>query len=365
MVEAKLEFIFSEITDPRIERNKRYPLLSIIGIVVFGLLGGMDNFTEIEIFAETREEELKKVLNLSAGIPSHDTIRRVLLMINPKHFHECFIRFIESLTLLNTKQIAIDGKVSKNSGSNPLHFVSAWCKENGLVLGQVKVDKKSNEIIAIPTLLSTLNITGCIISIDAMGCQRKIAQQIIDGNGDYLLALKKNHRELYENVVASFENNELITNKYVEYDKGHGRRERREYRVITDVDRICKSHDWPGLKSIIMVISKRTINEKISIEQRFYLSSVVENAKQMGTYIRSHWGIENELHWTLDVTLKDDKTCIRNNYIAENMIILRRLILNILKFGKNPKDYLPGARIRCGSIKYATQMLLKSASLYA
>jgi predicted transposase YbfD/YdcC len=361
----KLESIFSEIPDPRINRNKRYPLLGVLGIAVFGLLGGMNNFTEIAIFAEAHEEELKKFLNLSAGVPSHDTIRRVFLMINPKFFHECFVRFVRELGLASGEQIAIDGKTTRNSGDNALNLVSAWCKKNGLVLGQVKVSNKSNEIIAIPELLRLLNIEGCVVSIDAMGCQRKIAQQIVDSKGEYLLALKRNHAELYEHVADMFGANESISSHWIEYDKGHGRCERREYRMITDTSRLRIAHEWPGLKGVVMVISKRTVGTKVSIEKRFYLSSLAEDAQKMGGYVRSHWGIENKLHWTLDVTMKDDAASIRNDYAAENMAILRRLTLNILKLGKEPKDYLPGARIRCSSISYATQMLLKVGTLYA
>ena len=324
---------FSDLPDPRSPRNQKHPFLSLICIGILGAIAGIDSFSGLGDFAESHYESLCKLLELPNGPPSHDTLRRIFDLLDIDAFHDSFTLFTEYLSEQVSELIAIDGKRVCNAGTDsPLHLVSAWCESNQMVLAQKKVACKSNEITAIPQLLSLLDVRGAIVSIDAMGCQESIAQQIVDSGGDYLLALKGNQGSLLEDVSPYFNNLELFDGySWQECDKGHGRSEERICYATSNIDYLrTEQHRWPALNTIAMVISKRTVKGKTTTEKRYYITSLPAHAERICRAARSHWGIENKLHWRLDVTYNEDKACIRNDNAAENMALLRKWALNIL-----------------------------------
>jgi predicted transposase YbfD/YdcC len=333
MLKEQLASIFSGVDDPRSLRNQKHPFLSLIGISLLGALAGFDSFSGLADFAEAHHDSLKSIFDLPYGSPSHDTFQRFFDGIDPQQFTDHFILFTENLAQAISEIISVDGKTIRNSTENPLHIVSAWCEANQLVLGQVKIPEKSNEITAIPLLLKLLDLSGKIITIDAIGCQREISQQIIDQGGDYVLGLKGNQKTLFEDVVDYFKTT-LSGATWSELDKGHGRFEERICHVIDDIHWLQEQHQWPGLRSVARVISKRTIKDKESIEERYYISSLPADAEKICKTARAHWGIENRLHWRLDVVFNEDKCCIRNDNAAENMGIMRKWALNILNAAK-------------------------------
>jgi predicted transposase YbfD/YdcC len=271
-------------------------------------------------------------------VPSHDTYQRFWDGIDPNEFLESFQEFTQTLSKLSSEIIDIDGKTIRNSGSsNPLHIVSAWCKENQLVLSQEKVSDKSNEITAIPKLLKLLDLENKIITIDAMGAQREICHQIISQGGDYVICLKGNQGNLYEDAKTFLE--DKANHQYIneDNDKGHGRIEQRLAIATDDIEWLQAIYDWPGLKSI-GVVKSHTIkikNNKESRDVRYYISSLPANAGRLNAIARSHWSIENQLHWRLDVVFNEDKACIRNDNATENIDILRKWALNLLAKAKN------------------------------
>lgn len=324
--------MFDGMEDPRVNRTRIHPLESILGLGLLGALAGIDSFVGLQDFAETHEDILKTIVPFPGGIPSHDTIGRVFSLIEVERFHSIFFDFTEKLKRKVDELVAIDGKTIRNShGKNPLHVVSAWSESNKLVLGQIKTDSKSNEITAIPLLLDMLDLENNIISIDAMGCQKKIAQQIVAKKGDYLLALKGNQKNLYDDVRAYFENGEDLDEMsyWEEFDKGHGRIEKRQCWATSNISWIKKHHDWAGLVTIAAVRCERTIKHKKSSYTRFYISSLPDDAEKICNAARMHWGIENKLHWCLDVVFNEDKCCIRNDNAPEIMGIMRKWALNI------------------------------------
>jgi predicted transposase YbfD/YdcC len=336
---------FASVKDPRIERTKAHNLLDIIAIALLAVLSGAEGWEEIETYGEAKQEWLKEFLELSNGIPSHDTFSRVFARIDPKEFQESFSDWLKTVTeKLGVEVIAIDGKTLKGSydreeEKKALHLVSAWSSSHRLVLGQQKVKNKSNEITAIPGLLEMLSIEGAVLTLDAMGCQKEIASLIVQKKADYILCLKANHKGIYEKVfdwfkVAREEN--FIGRKsehYQEIESGHHRTEKREVWVVSveEFPELDPKEEWKGLQSIVMVIRERICWNKTTKQVHFYLSSWTENAKKMARAIRSHWGIENSVHWTLDVTFAEDKSRIRKENAPENFALLRRLALNILK----------------------------------
>lgn len=342
---------FLIITDPRVERTKRHKLIDILAIAICSVIAYGDSFEDMEDFGNERLEWFKTFLELPHGIPSHDTFSRVFSRLNPVELQTAFANWVQALqTSLAGQIVAIDGKAVRRSfdkatGNAALHLVSAWGSEAGLVLAQMKVDDKSNEITAIPALLKLLQLKGAIVSIDAMGCQKAIAQEIKTQKADYVLAVKKNQPNLFEDIefafTASESHSELIHETYQTVDKGHGRIETRVYQTITALEKVPAAFAWTGAASVGRVISTREIGDKKSIETRYYISSLPGSAHDFGRVVREHWGIENKAHWVLDVTFNEDASRIRKDYAAENMAATRRIALNLLR-----KDTSKGSLIK-------------------
>jgi predicted transposase YbfD/YdcC len=367
---------FENLTDPRIERSKEHLLIDIVAIAILAVISGADGWVSIELYGKAKYEWLKGFLELPNGIPSHDTFSRVFARIEPKQFQECFLSWVNSITQkLELEVIAIDGKTMKqsydrNQSQKPLHIVSAWSASHQLVLGQKKVNKKSNELTAIPALLELLEMEESIITIDAMGCQKEIAALIIKKKGDYLLALKGNQNLIHKDVKNWFElaRKEEFAGRehsyYQQIEGGHHRVEKRQIWTVP-VSELPPLHNqslWTELKTVVMVISERRLWNKTTTEVRFYLSSLASNAEKIAQAIRSHWGIENSLHWTLDVTFCEDKSRIRKDNSPENFALLRRLAVSLLKQEKEFKGSLKMKRYLAGMDNNYLFKILDSAS---
>lgn len=364
---------FSTISDPRIDRTKRHKLSDIIFIAISAAICGADNWKAIEVFAQAKKNWLETVLELPNGIPSHITFWRVFRRINTEEFQECFVGWIQAaFEHVDGDVIAIDGKCMRgsgdsNSGNNPLHIVSAWAAEHNITLAQVKVGEKTNEITAIPTLLDMIAIKGTIVTIDAMGCQKTIAEQIVANGADYVLALKGNQSSMHAEIEnfflqaidANFEG--VMNDCHTSLDKGHGRIESRTVYVTGDLDWLPNKDQWANLTSIVMVVSERTIKGKISKELRFYLSSLDPIADRIAHAIRTHWGIENKVHWVLDVSFGEDKNQLSGNG-AENFSLLSKIALNLLKQEKLTKLSIPNKRFRASMDQEYLEAILKAAA---
>lgn len=338
-----LAFHFSTLKDPRREHLREHSLIDILLISVCAMLCGAEGFVDFEQFGNARLEFLRGFLALPNGIPSHDTFARVFAMLEPERFAECFQRWTEGLRrAVGAEVVAIDGKslrrsVDRGKGKGPIHMVSAWAQENRLVLGQIKVDEKSNEVTAIPELLRTLALAGCIVTIDAMGTQTKIASEIIEAKADYVLALKGNQGTLHAEVKTFLEDAEAegfpdIAHGFLKTEeKGHGRVEARRYWICGEVEWLSHHGRWAGLRSIGMVESTRTVGGKTSVERRFYITSLEPDVAQFARAVRGHWAIENTLHWSLDVSMNEDQNRVRTGHAAENLARLRHVTLNLLQ----------------------------------
>ena len=338
-----LQEAFSSLEDPRIERHKKHNLLDIIILTICSVISGAEGWEAIEQFGKDKEEWLKKWITLENGIPSHDCIARVIARIEPTQMTKCFIAWVQGVAELTTGEVvAIDGKTARHSYNRKdklgaIHMVSAWANQAGLSLGQVKTEAKSNEITAIPVLLDMLEIKGCIITIDAMGCQTDIARKIVEKQADYVLAVKGNQKLLHEAITDYFEvaiaaNNPALCQlqTHEETQPGHGRIETRRCYLSTCLDTLPDAARWKGLKSIGMVESERFINGEVSIERRHYLCTLTD-VKPFAQAARAHWGVENSLHWVLDVTFREDDSRIRKGYAPENFNVVRQLAINLLK----------------------------------
>lgn len=347
----------SIIQDPRLDRKKLHQLTDILFIAVCASLCGCDTWEDIHFFAEIREDWLRNYIDLASGIPSVDTIARVFSLINPDEFETAFRNWVASLyEVQEGKIIAIDGKRIRGSygnGKSAIHMVGAFAAESGLALAQVKTEAKSNEITAIPELLDALLLKGCIVTLDAMGCQKSIVSKIKDRGGDYVISLKGNQGTLHDDVRLFLETHkksgfEKVNHNYYETtEKGHGRVESRRYWITDQIDWLEQKKDWSGLKSIGFVESERHINGKTSRETRCFICSIKPDARKFAQAVRQHWSIENNLHWQLDITFDEDKLRARINNAAQNMSILRRMVLNTLK--KEPsKGSLKGKRKKAG-----------------
>ncbi len=341
-------------------------------IAICGVICGADSWVELEQFGKSKEEWLKGFLELPNGIPSHDTFGRVFALLDAQQFRDCFLAWVQAVSAVTRGQvIAIDGKTLRRShdkslGKSAIHMVSAWASENRLVLGQTKVAEKSNEITAIPELLALLDISGCIVTIDAMGCQKEIARLIIEDSGDYVLALKENQGQLYREVKELFEDEGLVASEgdfHETVNKGHGRLEHRRCWSIADQEYISYLNlkgEWRGLRSVAKVTGERRIGEKVSIESRYYISSLPGGAEQLLRAVREHWGIENSLHWVLDIAFREDESRVRKGHGPENLATMRHMALNLLRRETSSKGGVKARRLRAG---WDETYLLKVLSL--
>lgn len=359
---------FSALEDPRIERSKTHLLIDLVAIAVIAGLCGIDSFEGMAVFAESRLDWLKQFLKLPGGAPSHDTFSRVFARIKPDKFQACFIDWMKAAaTMTDGEVVAIDGKTLRRSfdrasSKAAIHMVSAWAVNNGVSLGQVKVDEKSNEITAIPKLLEVLCVKGCIVTIDAMGCQREICKKILEAEADYTISLKGNQGTLHDDVKAAFDRLGVEDRRTVHYSahgQGHGRTEERHVLVSSDIAEIREKHDWPGLKSIGLVQSIRTLGETTTMEFRYFINSYIPSARKFMDVTRSHWHVENKLHWVLDVSFHDDQSRVRKGHGAENLSTVRRIAINLLKQDKLTKRSIPNKQIMCAASKdYVFKLLL-------
>lgn len=352
---------FSSLDDPRIDRTKRHQLIDILVIGICATICGAETWEDFELFGHAKKDWFKTFLDLPNGIPSHDTFRRVFARIDPQQFQQAFLDWVRSVTQLTQGEVvAIDGKQLRRShdsaaGKTAINMVSAWAEENRMVLGQVRVDEKSNEITAIPELLRMLEISGCIVTIDAMGCQTEITAAIRAKQADYVLAVKGNQVNLFADLVGyfawalkdKFNETSYTTDETVSGD--HGRVEVRRCYATEDIGWLRRKGEWKGIRSIVMVESERSLGRQApSHERRYYISSLAADAKQLNRVIRSHWSIENGLHWVLDVAFREDDSRIRKDHGPENMTTLRHIALNLLKQDKSIKVGIKSKRKNAG-----------------
>jgi predicted transposase YbfD/YdcC len=352
---------FCKLPDPRMDRTKRHHLQDIVTIAICAVICGADGWTQVALFGRSKIKWFKTFLTLPNGIPSHDTFGRVFARLDPVAFEKCFLKWITALaTTSRGRLIAIDGKTIRRSldaanSKAAIHMVSAWCKANHMVLGQLATDAKSNEITAIPRLVKLLDLDGAVVTIDAAGCQKKIARQIVTQGGDYILQLKGNQGGLYDETVMLFD--QCLTDDCcgIEYhtasstNGGHGRIEQRCIWATSKVGWFAERSKWKNLRSLIRVEAKRTVNGKTSREYRYYISSLPANEpEKLLNYIRGHWSVENNLHWCLDISFGDDDRRIRKGHAAENFSRLARIALNLLKAETTCKVGIKSKRLRCG-----------------
>lgn len=351
---------FSELEDPR-WHNKRHKLLDIVVIAICAVICGADSWEDIELFGQSKEEWLKGFLGLPHGIPSHDTFRRVFAVLDTEQFQICFVEWIQAVDRLTDGQIvAADGKTLRRShnrseGKKALQMVSAWASTNSIVLGQRKVDDESNEITAVPELLDILEIAGCIVTLDAIHCQRETAETIIEKEADYVLPVKENQPRLLEALQGLFDDPAEM--RWVEcdhhrtVDKGHGRMEVRECWSTSAPDYlnyIATLAEWPGLRSIAIVQAERRLGDETTVKRRYFISSLKSDAKLLLHAVRTHWEIENKVHWVLDIGFREDDCRIRAGNGAENFAVLRHIALNLLRQEKTSKGSLKGRRKKAG-----------------
>jgi len=341
---------FEKLDDPRLDNhNRRHDLVDILVITILATICGADTWMEINEFGVAKHEWLQTFLTLPNGIPSHDTFGRVFSLIDPTKFEDCFCAWIASLEIDTTCEIiAIDGKTLRGSGNKrknekPLHLVSAWAVHNRVMLGQVRTEEKSNEIEAIPRLLNMLDIANSIVTIDAMGCQKTIAQQIIDQGGDYVLSLKENQPSLYQDIESIFARGEaqqfkkMLNKRKVEKVHDHGRIETRRYTLVSARDPLLFGLRWPGMKSIGMIEVTRTTHHQVERSKRFFITSLEEDIDRFMAAVRKHWSIEINLHWSLDVSFKEDLNRTRVGHSSQNLATVRRIALNLLTQEKTHK----------------------------
>lgn len=340
--DAPLLQAFAKLPDPRKSRNQIYPLIDIIAVAIIGILCSANDWVHVVRWANAYESWFQSVGLCLNGVPSHDTIGRFFRLVDPKAFESCFCAWIQMIAAKIQGVIAIDGKTICNSGDvfnkqKAAHIVTAFAAENDIILGQLKTAEKSNEITAIPELLDTLVLKGCTVTIDAMGCQTEIAKKIRDGRGDYVLGLKGNQGTLHAEAVNFFDQaiavgaEEAGCECHNTVEKGHGRIEERELWMTSNLEWLEGRDKWEGLQSLICVRSTRHEKGKTTVEKRYYISSLRTTAQRIGEVIRLHWGIENKLHWHLDVTFNEDKSKIRAGHGAENFSLLKRCVLNLVR----------------------------------
>ena len=354
---------FAQLHDPRVDRTKRHQLIDVVAIALCAIICGADTWVEVELFGKAKQAWLGQWLALPHGIPSHDTFGRVFARLDARQFQDCFLDWVRAVSTLTAGQlVAIDGKTVRRShdrfiGKAAIHLVSAWASANRLVLGQTKVATHSNEITAIPALLRVLEVSGCLVTIDAIGCQKEIAATIIDRGADYVLALKENHPQLHGDVQAMFAQArrtdfaELAHDFHETIHKGHGRLEIRRCWAVSDPAHLRYVNDrqeWCQLRSLVLVESERFVAGHSSVDTRYYISSLPNHAARLLAATRAHWGIENRLHWVLDIAFREDESRVRRGHAPENLAVLRRMALNLLRQEPTAPGGIAARRKRAG-----------------
>ena len=332
----KMEETFEPLEDPLSGNAERHSLHDILVIALCTMLCGGDSCSDMALFGQSKRGFLESFLPLKNGIPSHDTFSRVFRLLDPEKFHRWFLGFMGNFAQGCQGVLALDGKTLRRSydhaeGRSPLHLVNAWASEQRLVLGQWAVDEKSNEITALPQLLEVLSLTGMVVTADAMHCQRQVAQQVIEQSGDYVLALKGNQGSLHDDVRTFLEDPATPVAEAIMVNKGHGRIETRTASLSVDVDWLQERHCWPGLQAVGKITARRQQGGKTSTETRYYLLSQAFTPQRFNDIVRSHWGIENQLHWSLDVVFNEDMARNRKGHCAENLSLLRKLAMNLVR----------------------------------
>jgi predicted transposase YbfD/YdcC len=361
MTETTISKAFGELTDPRINRRLRHPLVNILTISICAIICGCDDFCAIEEYGQSKIDWFKGFLDLKHGIPSHDTFSDVLNRLKPKEFSQAFTQWVSQLGNLKDDIVSIDGKtmrrtLDKASGASAIHLVSAWSAKNNLCFGQIKVNEKSNEITAIPLLLDLLDITDATITMDAMGCQFAIADKIVGVEADYVLALKGNQGEFHDDIKLFLETHLANVFKNIAHtvskitNGDHGRIEQRNVWLTSDIQWLIERHPrWKSIKGVAIVDSRREVQGKSSHEQRLYITSHGDkDADFIAHAIRSHWFVENKLHWQLDVSFNEDQNRLRSGYAAENFSMMNKIALNLLKNEKSVKVGVKTKRLKAG-----------------
>jgi predicted transposase YbfD/YdcC len=372
---------FSSLDDPRAQHSIEHLLLDIVLVTICAVICpkgyrfayGADNWVEIENYGNSKQEWLETFLELPNGIPSHDTFERMFARLRPEQLQQCFLNWVQAVFKITDGQlINLDGKTLRGSydrggKQGMIHMVSAWASQNRLVLGQRKVNEKSNEITAIPELLRVLDLNGAVVSIDAMGCQTEIAAQIVAQQGDYVLALKGNQGDLHQDVQQLFDHAHHQNFRGIEHDfyetqeQGHGRQELRRYWVMGNTEYLVGAEKWAKLTTIGCVESQRQVGDKITSERRYYLLSLSLEAMQLAVAVRGHWGIENQLHWILDVGFREDQSRATQGYCAENLAVIRHLAVNLSSQEKSAKGGTRAKRLKAGwDDRYLTKLLAQA-----